>query len=356
MVNLAISYNKPVIIRVGTGGDFATGTSGSTVCSSSTTGHKPCWLKDELLASSDVDDNGLVQVNDGGITKSIPRYWSPMLLQKKKQMYAALAAHYKGRQWNLNDGTPAIKHIQLGIANQDTEDWTIDDTKTGTTNWRSAGWTEDKIRNAYKELYQSVAVSWPEQTLGAAVNPSGSCIDPTYAAQCGATTAGPCPSTCDKNHLAKLVIADLRAIWPLPNTRFIPQKNNLNAKQGTTFPTSTGTFDILYNNQPCAAQDAWNCFVDSDPANDTQAGCISTCSTYRYNGRKSTYPNDMRHRLFYQASQSLGAIGAVFSETYAADVLAAWTTTNDTDGFNAGQDENQLRQQLLKTNSPAATP
>lgn len=269
-----------------------------------------------------------IHYDGADLDKTIPVFWDPTLIAAKKNMYAALGAHFNNAHWRLADGSRVVRHIEIAIANQNTEDWAVDDSPTGTAAWQQAGWTNQKLINTAVDLANSVAASFSNQTFGFAFNPAGWNID------------NPNMST-DHHRLEKSIISALIAAQ---GTRFVPQKNNLNALQGppaqTSQPPNGGNFDILTNailpaNQPRAAQDVWN--VSSD---QTQ---------YRYNGGT---PANI-HTVFGRGTNTLNAIGAVFIETYATDCTFDWTAVPNANGSTPGRDEVAFRHNVMISNCAA---
>jgi Beta-galactosidase len=315
-VQQCLDADKPCILRIGTGGDDAT--------TSSTNGSKPHWLIQKIRNAGGT----FVDVDDDGVTKSIPVYWDPTLIAAKKDMYDALGAHFNNAHWQLSDGSRVVRHIEIAIANQNTEDWAVDDSPTGTLHWQQAGWKNRKVINAAVDLATSVAISFPNQTIGFAFNPSGWNIDNPNMSE-------------DHHRLEKSVIS---ALISALGTRFVPQKNNLNALQGppthATQPPNGGNFDILTNdvlpaNQPRAAQDVWN--VSNDQ------------TEYRYNGGTP----DNIHTIFGRGTATLGAIGAVFIETYATDCTFDWRAVPNPNGSTPGRDEIARRHNVMVANCAA---
>jgi hypothetical protein len=146
----------------------------------------------------------------------------------------------------------------------------------------------------------------------------------------------------DQQWMPAQIIANARTKY---GNRFVPAKNNLDARQGTNFPAGK-MFDLLWANQPCAVQDLWN---------------VSNDDRLRMNGGIA---NNI-HTIYGNASDTCVALGARYRETYEIDVDFDWSQTANADVSIPGRDEIQLLHDQLATEcmatptptpSPTATP
>jgi hypothetical protein len=325
LIQACADAGKMVCLRAGTGGGDALDTA-----SGSSPGNKPHWLIEEIRNSGNPDDQFFQFVDGSDGTATIPVFWSPTLIAERTRLIQTLGARYSN--WPLlPDGTPAVKIFVVASANASSEDWKIPDSKsvdglppadsTEKSRWLSAGFTSQKIINSAcpaspgeSGVIDVAMAAFPNQFIVMAFNPGGWNID------------NPNHQT-DQQWMPAQIIANARAKY---GNRFIPMKNDLNAKQGTQFPAGK-MFDLLWANQPCGVQDQWR---------------VSNDNTFRMNSGVS----DNLHTIYGKASDTCIAIGAKFRETYEADVKFDWTQVANADGSTPGRDEIKfLHDQLSAT-------
>jgi len=173
-----------------------------------------------------------------GSTITIPVFWDSYYLAKKTAMIAAVGASYTGNS--------AVKIVCVGISNAYSDDWYVPHTSTDITNWRSVGYTSQKLIESCDAIIDAVMAAFPNQVVVAAINPNGK-LDQTA------------------DYASSTVITNERAKW---GSRFVVAKNSLSAT--TPLAPSTGTWSVLYNARPdVAGQMLWFCYRDT---------------TYRMNG------------------------------------------------------------------------
>lgn len=209
-------------------------------------------------------------------TVTIPVFWDPIFLQKKKSFIAAMGRHFADN--------PNVILVATACANATTDDWQVPSTKTDVQNWRAVGYTSDKLIEACKEIIDATMTAFPNQVVHLAVSRNGNQLDP------------------DPDYVARAVVNYAMTTYP---GRFIVQKLSLSAD--TPDPAMLpvfGAWQIIYDNQPAvAAQMLW--FVTND----------LTC---RMNGRVK--PCDPATVL--KEAVEIGArYGLLFQEIYQQDIL-----------------------------------
>lgn len=213
-----------------------------------------------------------------GVPTTIPVFWDPTFLTKKKAMIAALGAHFTNQE--------AIKIVWTSFANASSEDWSVPHTPPDVTNWLAAGYTTDKLLEAGKQIVDATMAAFPNQFVTLAVAGNG------RAKQGGQLDP-------DENYAARTAVAAARGTWP---GRLIVQKNSLS----TSNPTAPGTgtlFQILWDSRP-----------------DVGGQMLDACygdTTYRNNAGVADDAANILHR-----SVNLGAgYGMKYIEIYQKDVL-----------------------------------
>ena len=239
-----------------------------------TQANKPAWV-----TSAVTDAGGLfVTFESDGIQTTIPVFWDPTFLAKKKAMIAALGAHFASNA--------AIKIVSASFANASSEDWSVPHTPPDVANWLAVGYTSEKMLDAGKQIIDATMAAFPSQQVTMAVAGNGHAGD----------TGNLDP---DADYVARNAVLAARATWP---GRLIVQKNNL----ATFNPPAPGTdtvFQLLWDSRPdIAGQMLWNCF------NDT---------SYRMNNGVADSPATILHK-----SVDAGAAYEMnYIEIYQTDVL-----------------------------------
>jgi uncharacterized repeat protein (TIGR01451 family) len=272
VTTMARVSGKQVLLRIGTsGGSAAKG------------GNTPNWVFDAVNAEPLASSQKFFTWNDNGTMRTIPVFWDPVYLAKKKAMIKALGAHLANN--------PIVKIVSTSFANSQSEDWAVPHTSTDVSNWLAAGYTSDKMLSAGKQIIDTTMAAFPYQYVTMAVGGNG---------HTGGVNLDP-----DENYVARNAVQAARASWP---GRFIVQKNNL----ATYIPPAPGTktlYQIMWDSAPdIGAQMVWFCYGDN---------------TYRVNGGVAIDPSKA---LTKSADMALG-YGVKYIEIYRKDItnLAAAT-------------------------------
>jgi hypothetical protein len=226
VVTMARASGKNVLLRIGTsGGSAAKG------------GNTPNWVFHAINAESLPDSKKFFTWNDNGKLRTIPVFWDPVYLAKKKAMIRALGAHFANHR--------AVKVVSASFANASSEDWAVPHTATDVKHWLAAGYTTSKMLDAGKQIIDTTMRAFPDQYVSMAVGGTG---------QTGGVNLDP-----DENYLARKTVRTARASWP---GRFIVQKNTL----ATFIPPAPGNnslYELLWDSAPqIGAQMLWWCYHD----------------------------------------------------------------------------------------------
>ena len=93
---------------------------------------------------------------DDGVETTIPVYWDPTFLAKKKAMITALGAHFTSN--------PAIVIVWTSFANAHSEDWSVPHTSIRDRQaWHAVGYTTDKLLDAGKQIIDTTMAAFPKQ-------------------------------------------------------------------------------------------------------------------------------------------------------------------------------------------------
>jgi histidinol-phosphate phosphatase family protein len=111
-----------------------------------------------------------------GVQTTIPVFWDPTFLAKKKAMIAALGAHFTSNT--------AIKIVCVSFANANSEDWSVPHTPADVSAWEALGYTSDKVLDAGKQIIDAAMAAFPNQYLTLAVGGNGN-LDPDVDPQSG---------------------------------------------------------------------------------------------------------------------------------------------------------------------------
>ena len=203
---------------------------------------KPAWVTTAIQNAGGL----FFTFDDDGVSTTIPVFWDPTFLAKKKAMIAAVGAHFTNN--------PAVKIIAASFANSSSEDWSVPHTNTDIANWFAVGYTTDKLIDAGRQIIDATMAAFPNQYVALAIGGNGHAgatgnLDPTAT------------------YVAANVVATERQLWP---GRLIVQINSLS----TINPVAPGPDDSV-----------WNLLWQSQP--DVAAQMVSRCfgdSTYRANG------------------------------------------------------------------------
>lgn len=204
--------------------------------------------------------------NDGVIT-TIPVFWDPTYLEKKKKMIAALGAHF--------GNNPNIAIVTASFANANSEDWAVPHMAEDIQNWFAVGYTTEKMLDAGKQIIDATMAAFPNTYVAMAIGGNG---------HTGGT--GNLDPTAD--FVAENAILNADLSWP---GRFIPQINSLSTFNPPA-PSEDGTiWNLLWVNQPdTGAQMLYWCFdedtyrvnggVPGDPAT-VLTKCVDAAVSYK---------------------------------------------------------------------------
>jgi hypothetical protein len=231
---------------------------------------KPDWVTTAVKEAG----GAFFTFDSDGVSTTIPVFWDPTFLAKKKAMIAALGARFTKNS--------AVTIVWTSFANANSEDWSVPHTEADVTNWRAVGYTTEKLVDAGKQIIDSTMSAFPNQFVTLAVAGNGkSGLDP------------------DENYVARNAILAARETWP---GRLIVQKNSLAAFN----PPAPGIGTV------------WELLWDSQP--DVGGQMLDACygdTTYRNNGG---VPDDPA--IILRKSIDLGvAYGMNHIEIYQLDAL-----------------------------------
>jgi hypothetical protein len=195
----------------------------------STQAHKPDWVTTAVSQAGGT----FFSWDDEGVPTTIPVFWDPTFLAKKKAMIAALGAH-------LTNNT-AIVIVWSSFANATSEDWNVPHDSAAVAAWLAAGYTSDKLIAAGKTIIDATMTAFPKQYVTLAVGTSGTDLDP------------------DRDYVARNVVLAERTAWP---DRLIVQKNSL-AAFSPPAPGLDTVYDLLWDSRAdVGGQMLFNCFTD----------------------------------------------------------------------------------------------
>ena len=234
---------------------------------------KPQWVTDAVAAAGGT----FYSFDDNGVPTTIPVFWDPTFLAKKKAMIAALGAHFANN--------PTVKIVCASFANATSEDWNVPHTPEEVAKWLALGYTSEKMLDAGRQIIDATMMAFPNAYVTLAISGNGHVnglnLDP------------------DADYVARNAILAARSSWP---GRLIVQKNSLSAISAIAPGTGTN-FELLYNCQPeVGAQMLFFCF------NDT---------SYRMNGGVPGNPSVVLHAAI---NNGLG-YGMKFQEIYQLDCV-----------------------------------
>ncbi len=247
---------------------------------------KPQWVTDAITAAG----GKFFSWQSEGTTYTIPVFWDPTFVAKKKEMIAALAARY--------GNNPTVKIVGVSFANALSEDWSIPHLPENVAEWLALGYNTDTMLDTWKQFVDTAMAGFPNSFVSLAINGNGHVpglnLDP------------------DADYLARNAILYANLNYP---GRLIVQKNGLSATT-TPAPGSDGNFELLYDAYPNGgAQMLFWCF--NDP-------------TYRMNGGVPGDPATILHtatniglgyRVKFLEIYQLDCVNIPEEITYAHDAL-----------------------------------
>ena len=122
---------------------------------------KPDWVTQAVTNAGGV----FFTFDDNGVTTSIPVFWDPTYLAKKKAMIAALGVHFANN--------PTVKIVTASFANATSEDWNVPHTPDLVARWLSLGYTSEKMLDAGKQIIDATMVAFPNQFVAMAIGGNG---------------------------------------------------------------------------------------------------------------------------------------------------------------------------------------
>ena len=235
---------------------------------------KPAWVTAAIEEAGGI----FFTFDDDGVPTTIPVFWDPTFLAKKKAMIAALGAHFTNN--------PTVQIVVASFANATSEDWNVPHTAPEIADWFAAGYTTEKMLDAGKQIIDATMAAFPNQYVTLAIGGNGHVggtgnLDPTAT------------------YVAANVIATARAAWP---GRLIVQINSLSAVNPVAPGRDESAWNVLWNSQPdVAAQMLFSCYDEP---------------TYRVNGG---VPGDPATVLTNSVDAAL-SYGIGYIEIYQKDV------------------------------------
>jgi Beta-galactosidase len=196
---------------------------------------KPPWVTTAVTKAG-----GKFFTFDGnGVTTTIPVFWDPTYLAKKKAMIAALGKHF------TKNSTVAI--VTASFANATSEDWNVPHTTADIQNWFAVGYTSANLLDAGKQIIDATMAAFPNQYVTLAIGGNG---------HVGGT--GSLDPTAD--YVARNAIATARASWP---GRLIAQMNSLSTFNPAAPGPDGSIWKLLWDSQPdVGGQMVYNCVND----------------------------------------------------------------------------------------------
>jgi hypothetical protein len=255
-IQRASKAGKAVLLRVATGG-----------------AQTPAWVVQRSQKFTFVDPN--LFHKSAGKPITFPVFWDPVFVQKKKDLFAAMGAHFSSN--------PAVQLVAASCGNARTDDWNIPHSPDDIEKWRGAGYSPDKLLDACKQVIDAAVAAFPEGHIVMALG-NGVTLDPSV------------------DHTARAIIQYANQAHP---GHFIAQRNSLAAHSPDPAVSGLpGVWKALFDDQPqIGGQTLWS--VTDDP----------TC---RMNGRRS--PCDPKTTLGLTVALALH-YGMQYLELYEVDCL-----------------------------------
>jgi len=190
-VQAAADNNKVVLLRINSQAD------------------KPAWV------TQAVEEKGgtFFKFDDDGVPTTIPVFWDPTYLEKKKNMIRALGEHFANN--------PVVRIVCASFANAVSEDWNVPHEPEEVNDWIDAGYTTEKLVDAGQQIIDATMQAFPNQYVTLAIGGNGQ-LDDTVT------------------EVAASTISMSRTKWP---GRLIVQINSLS----TFNPVAPGVDDTPWN-------------------------------------------------------------------------------------------------------------
>ncbi len=197
---------------------------------------KPAWV---TQAVEDAGGTFFTFEDDGGTT--IPVFWDPTYLAKKKAMLTALGAQFSNN--------PAVTIVAVSFANAKSEDWNVPHMEKEVLEWIRLGYTSDKMLDAARQIIDTAMLAFPNQYLALAVGGNGHSEDRANLDE-------------SATYVASHAVANARATWP---GRLIVQINSLSTFNPSAPGNDDSAWNLLWNSRPeVGAQMLYKVFEDDD--------------------------------------------------------------------------------------------
>ena len=197
---------------------------------------KPAWVTTAIENAGGL----FFSFDDNGVPTTIPVFWDPTYLAKKKAMITAVGVHFTNN--------PTVKIVAASFANATSEDWNVPHTAENIVNWFAVGYSTDKLIDAGRQIIDTTMAAFPNQYVTVAIGGNGHVggtgnLDPTAT------------------YVAANVVATERALWP---GRLIVQINSLSTINPVAPGPEDSVWNLLWQSQPdVAAQMVYWCYDDS---------------------------------------------------------------------------------------------
>ncbi len=202
--------------------DKATGAGKIVLLRINTQANKPAWVTQAIV---DAGGTFFTFTNADGTMTTIPVFWDPTYLQKKKNMITALGTYFADYPSAQNR---TVKIVSASFANSTSEDWSVPHDASEVADWLMLGYTTAKLVDAGQQILDATMAAFPTQEVTLAINGNGN-LDAT------ATEA------------ATNTIAQTRAKWP---GRLIAQINSLSTFNPAAPGLPDTAWNLLWNSQP----------------------------------------------------------------------------------------------------------
>lgn len=183
---------------------------------------------------------------------TIPVFWDPVFLQKKLAFIRAVGQRYASN--------PHVVMVDAQCGNSTTADWNVPSTNEDITEWRTLGFTSDKLLQACQQVVSATITAFPNQEVKMAVGRINAMLD-TYF---------------DPDYVSVNLLNYANSTYP---GRFVAQKYNLSATTSDPLNiTNLGSWQVLYDHKPnIAAQMLW---FASDETSCRMNGNVKPCNAY----------------------------------------------------------------------------
>ncbi len=185
---------------------------------------KPTWVTDAVVAAGGT----FFSFVDSGTMKSIPVFWDPTYLAKKKAMITQLGAHFAS--------CPTVKIVAVSFANATSEDWNVPHGVDDVTNWRKAGYTTEKLVDAGQQLIDATMMAFPNQYVALAIGGNGHSDDPNRPNLDATAT-----------EVIAATISQTRSKWP---GRLLVQINSISTGNTPAPGNDDSALNVLWKSQP----------------------------------------------------------------------------------------------------------